>query len=123
MRTVKSIKPLDNDGRYALRRAGILTLTEVNGKVFIPPGGGIPTDGTSGAARQWADKILGTIEMFTCEFEENPEKIKKIIEDNGYKITKDLRFKLIINNGHLGVLEENIPVFMPFGLYWPKLVT
>lgn len=119
--TVQTAKSLSSEDRYKFRKAGIMASIEVNGKVFFPPGGGFPTDGSSAAMGEKRDHILNSLDRFNEGFKKNPDKIRDDLIQNGFKSPDPLLLKLVLNNNDLGLLEETNPVFIPLGIYWPKI--
>lgn len=57
------IKKIDNKDRTSLRKSHVLSLTEIDGKIYFPPGGGYASDGSAVWAVQKADNYWNQVKL------------------------------------------------------------
>lgn len=63
MDDVHLIEPITDEDRALLRRNGALSLVEIDGKVYFPPGGGYTSDGSSFCAVREADAFWNRMKL------------------------------------------------------------
>jgi hypothetical protein len=121
MRSVTDTTELTPDERHAMRGNGIMTLIKVNGKVYAPIGGGIPSDKSCFRAVMGTGEILNAISHFKNDIEANPNKLIDHLKKYGIKVENDLNLELATQKTSLGFYEESIAVFIPLDRYFPRL--
>lgn len=110
-----SIDDVSDEDRFKLRKAGIGTSVEIDGTVYMPPGGGITSARSALTHTIWANRLLNRIRQFKEDVESNPDKYKSILKKNGFNPPQKLDFKLIEKNGKLLYLETNLNVTFESG--------
>lgn len=94
--------------RDRLRKGGINTLVEIDGRVF-KPAGGMTAAGTSIRASMAADAVMASVARLEKSLNENREKFEKVARDHGVTWPENPTFEF-------GLLE-------PHGLGFKELST
>jgi len=101
-------KKYTEDERNTLRKVGVNTLVEIDGKVY-KPAGGITGAGTSIRASRAADQVVRATEKLEKALRDNPADFERFAKDFGLTWPKDPAFEF-------GLLE-------PSGLAFKELST
>lgn len=103
----ETVSPSD---REQLRRAGVTTLIQVDGAVYVSRKLGISTAGTSVAASTEAHRVLRSLQSITDGLQCDPEYLRKYVEMAGKTHVAEPSYKLILLRTSMydgfGILEE-----------------
>jgi hypothetical protein len=110
-----------SEERAKLRAAGAITLTNVNGVVYAPPGGGYTRAKTSGTAHKDADSAMIDLEFCEKHVRLNVARFLKQIEDLGRVAGTPPAFHFWVNeNGDACAMEPTAEVNFILGSF-PRL--
>ena len=97
---------IDKDQRTRVRRAGIQTFVEIDGKIFGSPGG-ITTAGSTAEAAKFVIDLRNAVNTLEQNIKANPQVYaEQIFRDIG-KRPSVLRFKLLVGGDTLSIEELN----------------
>jgi hypothetical protein len=90
--------------RAKLRRVGLASFVNIDGRAFMPSAG-ISTAGTSTRASMTAMNILRALKKFEDEVKANPAGVMNFIHKNGGKVQGDPAFEFSLFKQGFGVVE------------------
>jgi len=106
-------KHYSEDDRNNLRKAGVNTLVEIDGKVYKPTGG-ITTAGTSVRASFAADQVMIATENLEAALNNDPRQFQQLAQDLGmtWPMNPTFEFGLLQPNG-LAFKELSTNILLP----------
>ena len=102
------------DEHATLRKAGIATMVEVDGKLFVARGM-LATAGTSIKSTRAADHLLDAIEAFETMCRDEPEKVEAQFAQHGLLWPKEPAFEFVFLPTGFGVVERSTGVVIGLG--------
>ena len=97
-----------------LRKAGIATMVEVDGKLFVARGM-LATAGTSIQSTRAADRMLDAVEAFEAMCRDEPEKVEAQFARHGLLWPKRPAFEFVFLETGFGVVERSTGVVIGLG--------
>lgn len=96
-----------------LRKSGVLTLIEIDGDFYFPPGGGINTARSSALAVRKADMIYNQIRQIQEYIEQHYQDLRTDIYLKTGKMPLVLNVELKLIENHFFVIEKTTDYFLP----------
>ncbi len=100
----------DDDEHKQLRNAAINVLHEIDGKVWMTPGGMTTAGGSISATRQ-SDQLWDCIEQFQQRLTSDPSWLQEVIASNQLSVPNCAALKFIFVDGGYGVFERHSGAF------------
>ncbi len=80
--------------RAALRRGGVMALTEVDDAVYMPPGGGITTSGLGVNVVETCDRIVYSLRGYEAQMKTQATNVAQVFQRHGATIGDTLKLEM-----------------------------
>lgn len=110
LKEIQIIDKITDQNRATARNKNLFYLETINGKTYLPPGGGLTSAGTSVSCLKITDDIIDDLYTVVCNY---------LIKNQLFKNIKHPSFKIKLNNDNIVLFEEttNILIYIKSLIY------